>query len=82
MRHFFASEALRAGADMKAVAEILGHADTTMILKHYQHTVREQRRVALAAIPVPTEKNVGNFVGNNPVKEAESDTHEEEFIKQ
>lgn len=82
MRHFFASEALRAGADMKAVAELLGHADMTMILKHYQHTVREQRRSALAAIPVPTEKNVGTNVGIKAHKIGETDTHENKFIKQ
>ena len=61
MRHFFATEAIRSGADLKAVAEILGHANMTMILKHYQHTIREQKRVALDAITIHTEETRGNF---------------------
>ena len=37
LRHAFPTEALDVGADIKAVAEIMGHKDPTMILKKYQH---------------------------------------------
>lgn len=38
LRHAFPTEALDVGADVKAVAEIMGHTDATMVLKIYQHT--------------------------------------------
>lgn len=37
LRHAFPTEALEHDADIKAVAEIMGHTDPTMILKVYQH---------------------------------------------
>lgn len=37
LRHAFPTEALEFGADVKAVAEIMGHADATMVLRVYQH---------------------------------------------
>ncbi|MGE4296807.1 MAG: tyrosine-type recombinase/integrase [Desulfovibrionaceae bacterium] len=51
LRHAHATEALAAGADAKAVAENMGHADTTMILKHYQHVMNRQRQAAIEAVP-------------------------------
>jgi integrase len=51
MRHSFATYALEGGADIKAVSEIMGHADTTMIHKHYQHVLNSQKRAAINALP-------------------------------
>jgi len=64
MRHYFVTEAIKAGADLKAVAEIVGHSSLTMILKHYQHTVKEQKRFAVDSIPMPTAIPNGNNNGN------------------
>ena len=51
LRHSFATEALAAGADPKAVAEIMGHADMSMIHKHYQHVLNRQKKAAVDALP-------------------------------
>jgi integrase len=51
LRHAFATYAIDAGADLKDVADIMGHADSTMILKHYQHGKEESRRAAVESIP-------------------------------
>ena len=37
LRHAFATDAIEGGADIKAVAQVMGHADPTMLLKVYQH---------------------------------------------
>ena len=39
------------GADVKAVAENMGHSDTTMIFRHYQHVLVRQREAALESVP-------------------------------
>lgn len=51
IRHAMATIALREGADLKAVSEILGHSrvDTTLI--KYQHVVKQQHRDAIGKIP-------------------------------
>ncbi|MDR2892963.1 MAG: tyrosine-type recombinase/integrase [Deltaproteobacteria bacterium] len=51
LRHAFATLALDAGADIKAISDVMGHADPTMILKHYQHTTEALRRSAVEAVP-------------------------------
>ena len=51
LRHAFATLALDAGADIKAVSDVMGHADPTMVLKHYQHTTEALRRSAVEAFP-------------------------------
>jgi integrase len=51
MRHAFATFALDAGADIKAVADTMGHSDVSMILKHYQHGKAEARRAAVESLP-------------------------------
>lgn len=51
LRHAFATEALAAGADIKSVAEIMGHADTSMIHKHYQHVLDKQKKAAVESLP-------------------------------
>lgn len=35
----------------KAVSQNMGHADTTMIHRHYQHVLVKQRDEALAVVP-------------------------------
>jgi integrase len=37
LRHSYASTMIRAGAPLIVVAEVLGHADTRMVTKHYGH---------------------------------------------
>lgn len=37
LRHAFATYAMDEGADLKDVADIMGHSDVSMVLKHYQH---------------------------------------------
>lgn len=49
LRHAFASLALVHGADIKCVAETMGHKNITMLLSVYQHTLFEQRRRAVNA---------------------------------
>jgi len=51
LRHAFATETIAAGADLKAVSDIMGHADTSMIHKHYQHVVDEQKRKVVESVP-------------------------------
>lgn len=51
LRHAFASLALVHGADIKCVAETMGHKNITMLLSVYQHTLFEQRRRAVNAAP-------------------------------
>ena len=82
MRHFFATEAIRAGADLTAVAEILGHANLTMIIKHYQHTIREQKRQAMNAITMPAPDDRGDFHGYQGRKKGTKSTHDKKNVLQ
>ena len=50
LRHMAATEMLAAGADLKSVSEILGHASPDMTLRTYQHTITAQRRDAVARL--------------------------------
>ena len=45
------TEALEHGADVKAVAEVMGHADSTMLLRVYQHTRYRLKKKAANAAP-------------------------------
>jgi integrase len=56
-RHAWFTNALARGADLKSVSEIGGHSDVATTLTHYQHTVLQQHRDAVEAIPkVPIPK--------------------------
>ncbi len=58
LRHAFATNALASGADIGALAAIMGHADPGMILKVYQHVRASQKRQAVELLPkiaVPLE---------------------------
>jgi len=51
LRHAFATYALDAGADINAVADIMDHANVTMVLKHYQDTKEAARRNTVESLP-------------------------------
>ena len=51
LRHAFATFALDAGADIKAVAEMMNHSDPSMILRHYQHTKEATKRSIIESLP-------------------------------
>ena len=51
LRHAFASRSLDYSADIKSIAQIMGHADETMLLRTYRHTNSEGRRRAINAAP-------------------------------
>jgi integrase len=54
-RHAFVTSALEAGADIKAVSEIVGSRPETL-MKHYQHVSRNLRRETMQKIhPLPTK---------------------------
>ncbi len=55
LRHYFVTNALAEGADLKTVSEIVGSSAKT-ILKYYQHVSNRQRQTvinSIAAIPPP-----------------------------
>jgi len=47
LRHAFASNALRYGADLKSVSKLVGHSREDTTLRVYQHVVDEQMRDAV-----------------------------------
>lgn len=51
LRHAFATEAIRAGADYGTVAVLMGHSSPVMVMRHYQHVCNEQKMEAIEAIP-------------------------------
>jgi len=51
LRHAMPTEALEHGADVKAVAEVMGHADPTTLLRVYQHTRYRLKKKAVNAAP-------------------------------
>ena len=55
LRHAFATFALEHGADIKALADLMGHRDPTMILRTYQHVQESQRRQCVEAVPDITD---------------------------
>ncbi|RJX18989.1 MAG: site-specific integrase [Desulforudis sp.] len=53
LRHLYATSMLRAGADLKAVSELMGHSSPRMTLEVYYHLLDEQKRQALEKLPQP-----------------------------
>jgi site-specific recombinase XerD len=51
-RHAFATQALVSGVDIATVAELLGHASTEMISRHYGHLANEKQHLKDAAARV------------------------------
>ena len=54
LRHAFATYALDTGADPKAVSEVMGHSDMSMVHKHYQHVLSRQRKAVMDYAPLPS----------------------------
>ena len=52
LRHAFATYALAGGADIGAVAAVLGHKNPIMILRIYQHVQTQQLREAVLRVPI------------------------------
>lgn len=50
LRHTFAVNLIRGGMDVKAVSQLLGHADISTTLSTYYHTISEQRKEAVKVI--------------------------------
>jgi len=50
LRHYFVTTALEEGADIKALAEVVGSRPETLI-RHYQHVTKEIHRQTVAKIP-------------------------------
>lgn len=48
LRHTFSVRALELGFDIKTLSEILGHADATITLKTYAHSLDEHKRNSMA----------------------------------
>ena len=51
LRHLYATTLIRAGADLKAVSELLGHASPQTTLRVYHHVMDAERRAALDKLP-------------------------------
>ncbi|MBQ8001872.1 MAG: site-specific integrase [Clostridia bacterium] len=47
LRHTFATRALEAGFDIKALSDILGHADASTTLNRYGHALPDHKRAAM-----------------------------------
>lgn len=62
LRHAFATYALRAGADIHAVSQVMGHSRPDTTMRHYQHVSRSQHVSAVAAIPAIKLDNTDNVV--------------------
>ena len=55
MRHTFSVRALELGFDIKTLSEILGHADATITLKTYAHSLDEHKRNSMERFSVMSE---------------------------
>ncbi len=47
LRHTFSVRALETGFDIKTLSEILGHADATITLQRYAHSLDEHKRISM-----------------------------------
>lgn len=81
LRHYFATRALGGGADIKATAANMGHADESMILKTYQHVLPEKRRESVEKVELPTV-DLGHFLGHFGTEKGVFDVPSDDEIKQ
>lgn len=51
LRHAFATYVLSNGADIGAVAQVMGHSSTAMIHRHYQHVLTSQTKQVVDSVP-------------------------------
>ena len=49
-RHTYATDALENGVGVAEVAELLGHKDTTMLMRHYAHLKEKREHLRQAAL--------------------------------
>ena len=49
-RHSFATDALVNGVGAIEVAELMGHSNTDMLVKHYQHLAGKRKHMLEAAV--------------------------------
>lgn len=51
LRHTFATRALESGMDVKTLAEIMGHANATITLNTYAHSMTEHKKKMMNNLP-------------------------------
>lgn len=51
LRHTFATNCIENGMDVKALSEILGHADVKITLNRYVHPTMESKRKQMGLLP-------------------------------
>lgn len=61
LRHTFATRAIEVGMDIKSVSEILGHADVSITLKKYVHSLTEHKRNQMQKIDILWTNKPSNF---------------------
>ena len=54
LRHWFASNILARGADLKATSELLGHSSPATTLNTYYHILERQKREAINFLEIPS----------------------------
>ncbi|EMG36578.1 site-specific recombinase XerD [Desulfocurvibacter africanus PCS] len=62
VRHLWASEMLRQGADLAAVSALLGHADITTTQRRYYHLLQGEKKRAVGLRPVIRKEKPGKVV--------------------
>jgi integrase len=67
LRHAFATIALGAGADLKSVSEIMGHASPSLTLKTYQHALSKNKRHAVNLLPTLGQHSGTTNGANKPI---------------
>lgn len=55
LRHTFSVRALEIGFDIKTLSEILGHADATITLQRYAHSLDEHKRLSMEKLSLLRE---------------------------
>ena len=59
LRHWYASQLLSSGADLKATSQLLGHASPSTTMNTYYHLLENQKRTALGHLTVPDLSDSG-----------------------
>lgn len=74
LRHSFATRALELGVDIKTLSEILGHANVSITLNIYAHSLMEQKKIAIEKFNemYVTCMNPASFTVNSLVKASRS----------
>ena len=58
LRHYFGTELVAAGVDIGTVAQLMGHSNPMMLLKHYQYVKSQQKIEAIEKLPTMCLENV------------------------